>query len=141
MNQALKTLLALFVAAIVMLAIRAYVFTIYTVPVNVDIHIHKGDRVGVLHWLCSDIERGDVVVFGDSIKQIGKIKAVPGDSVVVNGEKYLIPHQCCHRCKSTDCHTYLLLVRQRCSCRNTICLARHGDFIDAWSLYLLIYFP
>lgn len=130
MNQALKTLLALFVAAIGMLAIRAYVFTIYTVPVNVDNHIHRGDRVGVLHWLCSDIEQGDVVVFGDSIKQIGKIKAVPGDSVVVNGEKYLIPHQCCHRCKSTDCHTYLLNVGT-----TEMLVQKHDVLGKAWRLY------
>ena len=111
MNQALKTLLALLVAAIVMLAIRAYVFTIYTVPVNVDNHIHRGDRVGVLHWLCSDIQRGDVVVF-------------------VNGEKYLIPHQCCHRCKSTDCHTYLLNVGT-----TEMLVQKHDMLGKAWRLY------
>ena len=53
MRQALKSLLALLVAATVMMVIRAYVFTIYTVPVRLDDNVGKGDRVGVLHWLCS----------------------------------------------------------------------------------------
>lgn len=110
MNQALKTLVALMVAAVVMLVIRAFVFTIYTVPVDVDSHILQGNRIGVLHWLCSDIRRGDVVVFGDSIKQVGKVKAVPGDIVIIGKEKYSIPRHCCNRCKSTDCHTFLLQV-------------------------------
>ena len=51
MRQALKSLLALLVAATVMMVIRAYVFTIYTVPVRLDDNVGKGDRVGVLHWL------------------------------------------------------------------------------------------
>ena len=93
-----------------MLVIRAFVFTIYMVPVDVDDHIQQGDRIGVAHWLCSDIKRGDVVVFGDSLKQIGKVKAVPGDIVIVGHDRYSIPRQCCNRCNSTDCHTYLLKV-------------------------------
>lgn len=110
MNQALKTFVALLVAAVVMLAIRAYVFTIYTVPVDIDIDIKKGDRVGVFHWLCSDLQRGDVVVFGsnNNTKNIGRIKAIPGDSVTVNGIRYVIPKQCCSRCNSSDCHTFML---------------------------------
>ena len=59
MRQALKSLLALLVAATVMMVIRAYVFTIYTVPVRLDDNVGKGDRVGVLHWLCSSPDRGD----------------------------------------------------------------------------------
>ena len=113
-----------------MLAIRAYVFTIYTVPENVDNRILKGDRVGVLHWLCSEVERGDVIVFGDSIKLIGRVKAVPGDSVDVNGEKYIIPHQCCHRCKSTDCHTYLINIGKA-----EMLVQKHDMLGKAWRLY------
>ena len=113
-----------------MLAIRAYVFTIYTVPVNVDNHIRKGDRIGVLHWLCSDIERGDAVVFGDSVRLIGIVKAVPGDSVMVDGEKYIIPLQCCNRCKSTDCHTFLLDVDTF-----EMLVQKHDMLGKAWRLY------
>ena len=108
MRQALKSLLALLVAATVMMVIRAYVFTIYTVPVRLDDNVGKGDRVGVLHWLCSSPDSGDIVVYGDTVKTIGRIKAMPGDSITVKGTRYRIPEQCCKRCKSTDCHTFLI---------------------------------
>ena len=35
--------------------------------------------------------------------------------------------------------TYLMLARQRCSYRNTICWARHGDFIDALFIPIISY--
>ena len=130
MKQTLKTLVALLVAVVIMLVVRAYVFTIYTVPADIDRHIVKGNRVGVLHWLCSDIQRGDVVVYGDSIKNIGKVKAVPGDSVVINGIGYLIPKQCCSRCNSSDCHTFMLVV----SGKETL-VQKHDMLGKAWRLY------
>ena len=130
MKQTLKTIVAFLVAAVIMLAVRTYVFTIYTVPADIDRHIVKGNRVGVLHWLCSDIQRGDVVVYGDSIKNIGKVKAVPCDSVVNNGIINHKPKQCCSTCNSSDCHTFMLVV----SGKETL-VQKHDMLGKAWRLY------
>lgn len=130
MNQALKTFVALLVATVIMLAIRAYVFTIYTVPVDVGNDIKKGNRVGALHWLCSDLRRGDVVVFGKDTKNIGRIKAIPGDSVLVKGTRYIIPRQCCNRCNSSDCHTYMLDVGNA-----ELLVQKHEMLGKAWRIW------
>lgn len=107
MNQTLKFLLALAVAAVAVLAFRALVVTMYTVEGNSLGPLFKvGDRVLVNRWSYGlrmgggrlfrygrvarqGIGRGDIVAFESPADSIGGVficrcKAVPGDTV--NGQ-------------------------------------------------------
>lgn len=108
MRNALKFILALIVALALMLAVRAFVFTVYTVPADLSKDFRKGDRVMVNRLLRTHFDRGDVVIFGDSISLLGRIKAVPGDTLSIGRDRYLIPYRCCDRCPCPDCHFYLV---------------------------------
>ena len=86
---------------------------------------------------CDFFNRGDVVVFTDSVfasvknqgqKQagtqsqaqpqarkfvseayfIGRIEKLPGDTILIDTVKYIIPTVCCKRCGCKDCRFYLL---------------------------------
>lgn len=104
MRNTLKFLAALVVALLIMLAFRALVFTIYTVPGNqLEPVFQPGDRVMVNRWsyglrthgeglfpygriLRQPVGRGDLVAVNDSLGQvvICRCTAVPGDSVATN---------------------------------------------------------
>jgi signal peptidase I len=104
MNQTLKFLLALAVAAVAVLAFRALVFTMYTVEgSSLEPLFKTGDRVLVNRWSYGlrmgggrlfrygrvaqqSIERGDIVAFESPIDSISGVficrcKAVPGDTI------------------------------------------------------------
>lgn len=108
MRNALKFVLALIVAVALMLAVRAFVFTVYTVPSDLTEQFRKGDRVAVNLLQRAPFRRGDVIVFGDSIRMIGRIRAVPGDTLSYGRNRYVIPRRCCTRCPCPDCHLYLV---------------------------------
>ena len=84
---------------------------------------------------CDFFNRGDVVVFTDSVfapaksqakvkgqRQalpqvrkfvseayfIGRIEKLPGDTILIDTVKYIIPTVCCKRCGCKDCRFYLL---------------------------------
>ena len=63
MKQALKFLVALCVAIVILFAVRAYAFTIYTVPADLASVLRKGDRVLVNRMARDSFSRGDLVVF------------------------------------------------------------------------------
>ena len=94
MRNALKFILALTVMLLVMLAVRAWVFTIYHVTTS-DLHpeVRKGDRMIVNRLGCT-YDKGKYVVFGDKDAFIGKVLAVPGDTVSISGKDYLLPTSC-----------------------------------------------
>ena len=108
MRNALKFVLALIVALALMLAVRAFIFTVYTVPFDLNRQFRKGDRVVVNRLQHSHLKRGEVIVFGDSIPLIGLVKAVPGDTLTIGRDRYLIPRRCCDRCPCPNCHFYLV---------------------------------
>ena len=119
----LKFIASLAVALLLVIAFRALAFTIYTIPATDRVcGVAKGDRVVVSKWsyglrtgddrlfayarLCrSDVMRGDVVAFNppiDSVRNgivrpvlLGRIKAVPGDTVSIDHESYSLPHFPC----------------------------------------------
>lgn len=79
----------------VMLLVRRYCFTIYADPVT-------GDRVVVNRLDRSSFEKGDRVVFAQKdASYTGFVEALPGDTIMLKGEKYLIPTRCI--CRGTDC--------------------------------------
>ena len=78
-----------------MLLVRRYCFTIYADPVT-------GDRVVVNRLDHNSFEKGDRVVFAQKdTSYIGFVEALPGDTIMLKGEKYLIPTRCI--CRGTDC--------------------------------------
>ena len=111
MRSTLKFLVAFVVAFIVMMAFRALVFTIYTVPGSqLEPAFKAGDRVMVNRWsyglrtggsglfsygrLCwQAINKGDLVAADDSIGNvsIGCCTALPGDTIKWQERTIIVP--------------------------------------------------
>ena len=116
MRAALKFLIALAVALLLMLAFRALAFTIYTVDGEGLLpEFLPGDRVMVNRWsyglraggqkglfsygrLCRQpVERGDIVAYDDPRDDtgqgvlFGRCLALPGDSIRYHGQLELVP--------------------------------------------------
>lgn len=117
-------------------AVRTFAFTVFTVPVGgLPPQLQAGNRVIVNRIDCDFFNRGDVVVFTDSVfapvkKQaqsqagsqaqpqarkfvseayfIGRVEKLPGDTILIDTVKYIIPTVCCKRCGCKDCRFYLL---------------------------------
>lgn len=108
MKQAFKALSAFGVALIIVLAVRAYAFTIYTVPTDICQTLRRGDRVMVNRLSRVELRRGDLVVFRMGGDVIGMVEAVPGDTVRIGRQQYVVPSACCSGCKCNDCRLYLV---------------------------------
>ena len=108
MKQALKFLVALCVAIVILFAVRAYAFTIYTVPADLASVLKKGDRVLVNRMARDSFSRGDLVVFQRQGAHVGRIVNLPGDTVVLQGATYVVPSVCCMRCGCDDCRFYIV---------------------------------
>ena len=121
-------------------AVRTFAFTVFTVPAGgLPPQLKAGTRVIVNRIDCDFFNRGDVVVFTDSVfapvkKQaqsqagsqgqsqaqpqarkfvseayfIGRIEKLPGDTILIDTVKYVIPTVCCKRWGCKDCRFYLL---------------------------------
>lgn len=124
MRGTLKFLLALLVALVLMLTFRALVFTVITVEGRgLEPTFLPGDRLLVNRWAYglragdgrffpygrlgrSAVERGDIIVFEDprdslcSRVLVCRCRAVPGDEVVIKGEKQVVPGL--HNCADAD---------------------------------------
>ncbi len=108
MKQALKFLVVLCVAIVILFAVRARVFTLYTVPADLSSVLRKGDRVLVNRMACDGFSRGDLVVFQRQGVHVGRIIHLPGDTIVLRGAAYVVPSVCCWRCPCADCHFYIV---------------------------------
>ena len=138
MKIAVKFLIALGLSLLLVWAVRTFAFTVFTVPAGgLPPHLEEGNRVIVNRIDCDFFNRGDVVVFTDSVfasvknqgqKQagtqsqaqpqarkfvseayfIGRIEKLPGDTILIDTVKYIIPTVCCKRCGCKDCRFYLL---------------------------------
>jgi len=137
---AVKFLIALGLSLLLVWAVRTFAFTVFTVPAGgLPPQLKAGTRVIVNRIDCDFFNRGDVVVFTDSVfapvkKQaqsqagsqgqsqaqpqarkfvseayfIGRIEKLPGDTILIDTVKYIIPTVCCKRCGCKDCRFYLL---------------------------------
>ncbi|MFQ7112963.1 S26 family signal peptidase [Hallella bergensis] len=112
MKQAIKALSALGVALVIVLAVRAYAFTVYTVPTDISQTLRRGDRVVVNRLSHVELRKGELVVFRRRGDVIGKVEAVPGDTVRIGSRLYLVPWRCCPKCKCNDCRLYLVNLGQ-----------------------------
>ena len=140
MKIAVKFLIALGLSLLLVWAVRTYAFTVFTVPAGgLPPQLQAGNRVIVNRIDCDFFNRGEVVVFTDSVfapaknqakvkgqRQvgnqvqpkprkfvseayfIGRIEKLPGDTILVDTVKYIIPTGCCKRCGCKDCRFYLL---------------------------------
>lgn len=105
-----------------MLAVRAYAFTIFTVPdETLEPVLRKGDRILVNRLTRSDLKRGEVVLLGQRQQALGQVMALPGDTITVKGEKYVIPNHCDANCHCGTCQYLLLRIGRRPT------LVRRGD--------------
>ena len=138
MKIAVKFLIALGLSLLLVWVVRTFAFTVFTVPAGgLPPQLKAGTRVIVNRIDCDFFNRGDVVVFTDSVfasvknqgqKQagtqsqaqpqarkfvseayfIGRIEKLPGDTILIDTVKYIIPTVCCKRCGCKDCRFYLL---------------------------------
>ena len=140
MKIAVKFLIALGLSLLLVWVVRTFAFTVFTVPAGgLPPQLKAGTRVIVNRIDCDFFNRGDVVVFTDSVfapvkKQaqsqagsqgqsqaqpqarkfvseayfIGRIEKLPGDTILIDTVKYVIPTVCCKRCGCKDCRFYLL---------------------------------
>ena len=138
MKIAVKFLIALGLSLLLVWAVRTFAFTVFTVPAGgLPPQLKAGTRVIVNRIDCDFFNRGDVVVFTDSVfasvknqgqKQagtqsqaqpqarkfvseayfIGRIEKLPGDTILIDTVEYIIPTVCCKRCGCKDCRFYLL---------------------------------
>lgn len=94
-----------------MLTIRAFAFTIYTVPdTSLQPALRQGDRVVVNRLERVVPQRGDIVVCTQRGHDfIGRVTALPGDTIAIDTLRYRIPLGCLSAtCRCTDCRHYLV---------------------------------
>ncbi len=120
MKIAVKFLIALGLSLLLVWAVRTYAFTVFTVPAGgLPPQLKAGNRVIVNRIDCDFFNRGDVVVFRDSVTYqrrkivaeayfIGRVEKQPGDTIRIDTVQYIIPTACCKRCGCKDCRFYLL---------------------------------
>ena len=105
-------------------AVRTYAFTVFTVPAGgLPPHLEEGNRVIVNRIDCDFFNRGEIVVYADSVALplrnqrrknvfmvyfIGRIDKLPGDTLRIDTASYVIPTICCKHCGCKDCRFYLL---------------------------------
>lgn len=121
MENGAKFITSLLIAAFIVLLFRALAFTVYSVPApGIDNWLLQGDRVVVNRWsyglrsgndrmfryarlVPHAINRGDLVAFNppaDSVLNrlerhvcLGRVEAVPGDTIKVYNADYAIPRR------------------------------------------------
>ena len=120
MKIAVKFLIALGLSLLLVWVVRTFAFTVFTVPAGgLPPQLQAGNRVIVNRIDCDFFNRGDVVVFRDSVTYqrrkivaeayfIGRIEKQPGDTIRIDTVQYIIPTVCCKRCGCKDCRFYLL---------------------------------
>ena len=136
MKIAVKFLIALGLSLLLVWAVRTYAFTVFTVPAGgLPPHLEEGNRVIVNRIDCDFFNRGEIVVYADSVALplrnqgfnqsssqgfsyrrkrviveyfIGRIEKLPGDTLRIGKASYIIPTVCCKRCGCKDCRFYLL---------------------------------
>ena len=119
-------------------AIRTYAFTVFSMPQGgLPPLLKEGDRVIVNRIDCDFFNRGDVIVFVDSVETkvnptdfIGVIERLPGDTIRMGKNRYVIPTICCKRCGCKDCRYYLV----RTACGKTI-VHKHQIIGKAYKLF------
>ena len=110
MSNILKFIVSLAVALVIMLAVRAYAFTVCSVVTDdFQPEFRMGERVIVNRLQRSHIGRGDLVVFGDSALSLSRVAACSGDTISIGGQYFEVESFCRPGCDCLSCKTYLLV--------------------------------
>lgn len=119
-RQLLKFIIALAIAVTLVVVVRVFAITIYTVPAPLGQRLRTGDKVVVNKLARSRaIHREDLIVFtvsGDAPaasligppQELGEVINLPGDTITVDSSRYVIPVKCCERCPCRDCCLFLV---------------------------------
>ena len=110
MRDVLKFTVVLVAAVIVMLLVRTYAFSIYRVTsADLEPRVMRNSRVMVNKFRRSTFQRGDLIVFRTDSSYIGVIEQLPGDTVMISNEEYVLPNNCsCHDCDCQENNCYLV---------------------------------
>ena len=110
MRDVLKFTVVLVAAVIVMLLVRTYAFSIYRVTsADLEPRVMRNSRVMVNKFRRSTFQRGDLIVFRTDSSYIGVIEQLPGDTVMISNEEYVLPNNCsCHDCDCLENNCYLV---------------------------------
>ena len=110
MRDVLKFTVVLVAAVIVMLLVRTYAFSIYRVTsADLEPRVMRNSRVMVNKFRRSTFQRGDLIVFRTDSTYIGVIEQLPGDTVMISNEEYVLPNNCsCHDCDCLENNCYLV---------------------------------
>ncbi len=109
-KNVLKFLLVLAIAAVMMLAIRTYAFTIYTVnDSSLKPELEEHNRVLVNKLSRNNFVKGDLLVFHSDADYIGKVTSLPGDTIVIGRDRYILPNTCgCKDCQCVEHNCYVV---------------------------------
>ena len=113
MKQILKAATAVGIALLIVLTVRAYAFTVYTLPTDIGQMFRQGDRVLVNRLSRPACRKGDLILFEQDGRRIGRVDALPGDTIRISGKFYRLPTRCCDRCTCPECRLYLVNTGQR----------------------------
>ena len=118
-------LLVLAIATVMMLAIRTYAFTIYTVNDSSLVPVlEKNNRVLVNKLSKRNIHKGDLIVFRSDADYIGVVMSLPGDTIKIGNDRYVLPNTCvCEGCDCVERNCYVVNLGKK----NTVVL--HHDII------------
>ena len=111
MRRALHLTAALAVAVAAALLLRAYVITLYVVPdASLGKPWQQGERAVGVKVCMPQPGRGDAVVYRfNGSDHMGRIVALPGDTVSIDARRYRIPpFLSCPLCGSGHCRRYLI---------------------------------
>lgn len=118
LKQTLKFVIVLCLTTAFVVAVHAFAFAVCTLPSEYGNQYHKGDRVVVNKLVHDNFQRGDLVLYypdwhvtsryADSPMNIGRIEALPGDTIRLDKDRFRIPLRCCHKCRCMDCKIYLV---------------------------------
>ena len=110
MRDVLKFTVVLVAAVIVMLLVRTYAFSIYRVTsADLEPRVMRNSRVLVNKFRRSTFQRGDLIVFRTDSSYIGVIEQLPGDTVMISNEEFVLPNNCsCHDCDCLENNCYLV---------------------------------
>lgn len=106
-----KFIIALTLSAVLMAVVSAFAVTVYAVPdAGLSPQVKQGERVVVNRLERACPTKGDIIVFSRrGNTYMGKVAAVPGDTVSLRGSRYVLPRlKRCPRCGATDCRHYLV---------------------------------
>ena len=103
MKIAVKFLIALGLSLLLVWAVRTYAFTVFTVPAGgLPPHLEEGNRVIVNRIDCDFFNRGELVVYADTV--VHPLRNQRHKQVFT----VYFPTICCKRCGCKDCRFYLL---------------------------------